>query len=178
MFVGIGVAIGMWLPRQIGQRPILASSVDELGPINFDHNFYEVYPLNLDQFWGDWWAESEKDVHSPRRLTHWADPANSIRLQPRPCSISAERGSPSPKYTRRSPGEPLLRSTGFALQSLGDLSLDSLTQETDIHCPAVPLMVQGSTNTEGPVQQFARGTTFEREGFSPRPPQPPQLGLP
>jgi len=146
----------MWLPRQIGQRPILASSVDELGPINFDHNFYEVYPLNLDQFWGDWWAESEKDVHSPRRLTHWADPANSaFNLGPIQLVLNVDPLRPNileglPFQT----GEPLLRSTGLALQFLGDLNLDILTQETDLHWPAVPLRVQGFTNTEWPVKKL------------------------
>jgi len=67
----------MWLLRQIGQRLTLAFSVDELGPINFRHNFDGASSLHLNQIWGDWQAESEKDVLSLRRLTHWTDPANS-----------------------------------------------------------------------------------------------------
>jgi len=115
----------------------------------------------------------EKDVLSPRRLTHWANPANSaFNLGPTQLVLNMDPIRPNileglPFQT----GVPLLHSTGFALQFLRDLSFD-------IHRLVVPLMVQGSTNTEGPVKLFARGTTFEREGFSPQRPQLPQLGLP
>ena len=156
----------MWLLRLIGQRLTLASSADELGPITFDHNFYEANSLNLDQFWSDWQAETEKDVLSPQHLTHWADPADSASdLGPTQLVLNVDSLRPNVlEGLSFQTGEALLPSTGFAFPFLGDLSLDILTQETDIRRPAVPLTVPGSINTEWPVANLQEARLSNERG--------------